>query len=139
MSATGFGLLCSPYEIVMYICLLNSNPVMLTGLQSFWKTFWRIDLGKEWTGNLILGGTEIFCGTYMMSFLVGIGSLGGTLFFQVGLCTPLQIIHCLQSFILLFASLLWSVDVKNSHKNFIVLKNHPRPNLKVFQYHNWTQ
>ena len=25
-----------------------------------------------------------------MSFQVGIGSLGGTLFFQVGLCTPLQ-------------------------------------------------
>ena len=25
-----------------------------------------------------------------MSFQVGIGSLGGTVFFQVGLCTPLQ-------------------------------------------------
>ena len=25
-----------------------------------------------------------------MSFQVGIGSLGGTLFFQVGLCTPLR-------------------------------------------------
>ena len=27
-----------------------------------------------------------------MSFQVGIGSLGGTVFFQVGLCTPLQTI-----------------------------------------------
>ena len=26
-----------------------------------------------------------------MSFQVGIGSLGGTVFFQVGLCTPLRI------------------------------------------------
>ena len=28
-----------------------------------------------------------------MSFQMGIGSLGGTVFFQVGLCTPLQIME----------------------------------------------
>ena len=39
MSATGFGLLCSHYEIGIHFCLLNSNPVMLTGLQSSWKLF----------------------------------------------------------------------------------------------------
>ena len=29
-----------------------------------------------------------------MSFQVGIGSLGGTVFFQVGLCTPLRTMGC---------------------------------------------
>ena len=32
-----------------------------------------------------------------MSFQVGIGSLGGTVFFQVGLCTPQEIFTCLKS------------------------------------------
>ena len=33
-----------------------------------------------------------------MSFQVGIGSLGGTVFFQVGLCTPLRtMLYCLVS------------------------------------------
>ena len=30
-----------------------------------------------------------------MSFQVGIGSLGGTVFFQVGLCTPLRTMNCI--------------------------------------------
>ena len=29
-----------------------------------------------------------------MSLQVGIGSLGGTVFFQVGLCTPLRTMNC---------------------------------------------
>ena len=62
---------------------VNLTPVIL---KTFWSIYWR----WEWTGNLISGGSESFVGTYVMSFQVGIGSRGGTGFFQVGLCTPLQ-------------------------------------------------
>ena len=62
--------------------IVNLTPVIL---KTFWSIYWR----WEWTGNLISGGSESFVGTYM-SFQVGIGSLGGTGFFQVELCTPLQ-------------------------------------------------
>ena len=39
---------------------------------------------------MILDGTESFSRTEVMSFQVEIGFLGGIVFFQVGLCTPLQ-------------------------------------------------
>ena len=35
-------------------------------------------------------GLKVLLGLKVMSFQVGIGSLSGTVFFQVGLCTPLQ-------------------------------------------------
>ena len=41
-----------------------------------------------------------------MSFQVGIGYLGGTVFFQVGLCTRLRTISALES---LFISILSSI------------------------------
>ena len=41
------------------------------------------------TGNLIFGGSESLLGTYVMSYQVGIGSFGGTVFLQMGPSTPL--------------------------------------------------
>ena len=55
--------------------IVNLTPVIL-------KTFCSIYLRWESTRNLILGGSEIFAGTYVMSFQVGIGSLGWILFFR---------------------------------------------------------
>ena len=43
---------------------------------------------------MILGETERFAWTNVISFQVGIGFLGGTVFFQVGLCTPLRTMIC---------------------------------------------
>ena len=40
--------------------------------------------------EVILVGSESFPGTQVISFQVEIGSLSGTVFFQMGLCTPLQ-------------------------------------------------
>ena len=62
--------------------IVNLTPVIL-------KTFSSIYSRWEGTGNLILGRSESFAGTYVMSFQVDIGSLGGTVFLNVGLCTPL--------------------------------------------------
>ena len=62
--------------------IINFNPVIL-------KTIWSMYLKCKWPGNLHLGGIESFAGTSVMSFQVGIGSIGGNLFLQVGLCTLL--------------------------------------------------
>ena len=51
--------------------VLNLNLLIL-------KTLWSVYL--RWNINLILGGTECFAGTYVMSLQVGIGSLVGTVF-----------------------------------------------------------
>ena len=39
---------------------------------------------------MILSGSESFAGTLELTFHMRIGFLGGTVTFQVGLCTPLQ-------------------------------------------------
>ena len=44
---------------------------------------------------MVLGRIESFAGTYVMPFQVRLGSLGGTVFFQVGLCTSLETMMCL--------------------------------------------
>ena len=61
----------------------NLTPVIL-------RAFSGIYPRRERTRNLILGRSESFSETYMMSFQVVTRSLGGTGFFQVGLCTPLR-------------------------------------------------
>ena len=43
---------------------------------------------------MILGRTERFAGTNVISFQVGIGFLGGNVFFQMGLCTLLRTMIC---------------------------------------------
>ena len=53
--------------------IVNLTPVIL-------KTFWSIYSRWEWTGNLILGRSESFAGTSEISFQVGIGSSGATVF-----------------------------------------------------------
>ena len=53
------------------------------------KTFWSIYSRWEWTRNLILSGSESFAGTLELIFHMKIDFLGGTVIFQVGLCTPL--------------------------------------------------
>ena len=40
----------------------------------------------------MLGGSESFAGT-LIPFQVGISSLGGIVFFRVGLCTPLRTVN----------------------------------------------
>ena len=60
------------------LAIINLNPVIL-------ETIWSMYLKCKWPENLYLGGTESFAGTSVMSFQVGIGSLGGNLFLQVGL------------------------------------------------------
>ena len=60
----------------------NLTPVIL-------KTFWSTYSRWEWTGNVILGGSESLAGTWVISFQVGIGSLGGTVFFQKNTCGTL--------------------------------------------------
>ena len=79
-------------------CLSVKVCILLTWLQSFWKpieVYIRDGSGQEiW----FLGRSESFAGTYVMSFQVGIGSLGGTVFFQVGLCTPLRTMPCKTNF-----------------------------------------
>ena len=86
--------------------IVNLTPVIL-------KTFWSIYSRWEWTGNLILGGTESFAGTSVMPFQVRIGSLGGTLFFQVGLCAPLRTIYpyCLYCMVAEHLSVFWNAFV----------------------------
>ena len=53
--------------------IFNLTPVIL-------KTFWSIYSRWQWTENLILDGTDIFAGTWVRSFQVEIGLLGGTVF-----------------------------------------------------------
>ena len=59
------------------MAIVNLTSVIL-------KTFWSIHSRLKWTGNLVLGGTEGFAGT-LMSFQMGIGSLGRTVFPEGGL------------------------------------------------------
>ena len=53
------------------LSIVNLTPVIL-------KTFSSIYSRSKWTGNLILGGSESFAWTCIMTFQVGIGYLGGT-------------------------------------------------------------
>ena len=46
--------------------------------------------GTSHMTNPVLSRIESFVGTSVMSFQVEIGSLDRTVFFQVGLCTPLR-------------------------------------------------
>ena len=61
------------------LSIINLSPVIL-------KTFSSIYSRSKWTENLILGGSESFAWTYIMTFQVGIGSLGGTVFSGGTLC-----------------------------------------------------
>ena len=67
--------------------IVNLTPVILKLFEAY------IQDGSE----MILGGSESFAGTLVMSWHVGIGSLGRTVFFQVGLCTPLRTMSFIQS------------------------------------------
>ena len=126
--------------------IVNLTPVIL-------KTFWSIYSRWEWTGNLILGESESFAGTWVMSFQMGIGCLGGTVFFQVGLCTPLQTMmyHKWQSYDIWFLRYeVWQTEffvildhylpfyppnnLKN--QNFEKLKKTPG---KKYTYHHFTE
>ena len=84
---------------------VNLTPVIL-------RTFWGIYSRRERTRNLILGRSESFAETYMMSFQVGARSLGGTGFFQLGLCTPLRTMLNVSGYIL--SNAVWYHWLKKS-------------------------
>ena len=62
--------------------IVNVDPIIL-------KTFWSIYSRWERTENLILGRTDSSAATSVMSFQMGIDSLGGT-FFQLERYNPLR-------------------------------------------------
>ena len=62
--------------------IVNVDPIIL-------KTFWSIYSRWERTENLILGRTDSSAATSIMSFQMGIDSLGGT-FFQLERYNPLR-------------------------------------------------
>ena len=59
--------------------------------------------------------TESFAGTDVMSFQVGIGCLGGAVFFQLGLCTPLRTMGRYQTWKLV----QYIIDIKAETSNRI--------------------
>ena len=78
---------------------------------SYWKLF-EAYIRDGWIGNF-LGGSESFAATQVMSFQVGIGSLGVTMFFKVGLCTTLRTMGTL-TFIWYWQKLFATCDVKSN-------------------------
>ena len=52
-----------------------------------------------------------------MSFQVGIGSLGGTVFFQVGLCTPLRTMSIKMSWYSVSSFFLFRTNCKKGYLN----------------------
>ena len=71
-----------------------------------------------------------------MSFQVGIGSLGGTVFFQVGLCTPLQTmeLYLRKAIVPCFSKGACLFDKASSSKVCLMKKYTEYVNLK-----NWQQ